>query len=175
RAFFRWVPDFVARRLPETINRDEMRTPMQWTPGPNAGFCPAGVRPWLPVDQRYREVNVETEDGQPDSLLNLYRSLFRLRRDHEVLRTGRLRLLPNLPPDVVGFTREMADGTGRPVRATVLANLGKVDRAVPGVGGEVAVQAGVGRIADAGMELGPNSAAVLWTDDGEKGSGDGSN
>lgn len=175
RTFFRWVPDFVARRLPETINRDEMRTPMQWTPGPNAGFCSAGVRPWLPVDKRYREVNVETEDGQPDSLLNLYRSLFRLRRDHEVLRTGRLRLLPNLPPDVVGFTREMADGTGRLVRATVLANLGKVDRAIPGVGGEVAVQAGVGRIADAGMELGPNSAAVLWSDDGEKGSGDGSN
>lgn len=171
RTFFRWVPDAVARRLPETINRDEMRTPMQWTPGPNAGFCPAGVQPWLPLNPAFPRVNVEAESDDPESLLTLYRRLFRLRGANEVLRTGRLRLLPGMPPDVVGFVREPAatdagDGDRGAIReavsrATVLANLGESTRAVPGVGGEVVALAGTGRLANRRMELGPNSAVVL--------------
>lgn len=171
RTFFRWVPDAVAHRLPETINRDEMRTPMQWTPGTNAGFCSAGVQPWLPLNPAFPRVNVEVESGDPNSLLTLYRSLFGLRRDHEVLRTGRLRLLPGMPPDVVGFVRDPADrdaGSGdrdarreAVDRVTVLANLGESTRTVPGVEGHVVVLAGIGRLISRRLVLGPNSAAVL--------------
>ena len=43
--FFRWLPEVVARRLPERVNRDEVRTPMQWDSTANAGVLPAGGGP----------------------------------------------------------------------------------------------------------------------------------
>ena len=37
-------------------SRDNARTPMQWTGGPNAGFTTG--TPWLGVNPNYREINV---------------------------------------------------------------------------------------------------------------------
>src|SRR5258708_11044594 len=31
------------------LGRDPERTPMQWDSSPNAGICPPGVEPWLPI------------------------------------------------------------------------------------------------------------------------------
>src|SRR5262249_30244917 len=45
-------------KAPGGHGRDPVRTPMQWDGGPNAGFCPPGVEPWLPVAPDYRERNV---------------------------------------------------------------------------------------------------------------------
>ncbi|MCX6248649.1 MAG: alpha-glucosidase [Bacteroidetes bacterium] len=66
--------------------RDRARTPMQWTPGKNAGFSEAS--PWLPVNPEFPELNVETESSDPASLLNLYRQLIRLRNETETLQSG---------------------------------------------------------------------------------------
>ncbi len=52
------LPERVNQRLTERLNRDEVRTPMQWTAEPNAGFCPPGVRPWLPVNENHVTTNV---------------------------------------------------------------------------------------------------------------------
>ncbi|KAL8643301.1 MAG: hypothetical protein Q9228_000108 [Teloschistes exilis] len=41
--------------------RDHARTPMQWNAGPNAGFADEGVKPWMRVNDDYREVNVEKQ------------------------------------------------------------------------------------------------------------------
>lgn len=79
-------------RMPERLNRDEMRTPMQWDASANAGFCPDGAVPWLPVNPDYRRVNVAAQNADPDSMLHLY-GLFSLRREHESLRTEVVALL----------------------------------------------------------------------------------
>lgn len=42
--FFKWIPEVANRRLAERLNRDEVRTPMQWDDTPHAGFCPAPAR-----------------------------------------------------------------------------------------------------------------------------------
>jgi alpha-glucosidase len=76
------------------FNRDRARTPMPWTEEPNAGFCPPGVEPWLPVgDRRGQSVAVQCDD--PASTLSLARQLIALRRRSQAGRVssyGRLRL-----------------------------------------------------------------------------------
>lgn len=118
-SIFKWLPDLVASRLPETLNRDEMRTPMQWDDSANAGFSPDGVQTWLPVGPTYRSTNLAVERADPDSIWHLYRTLLRLRADHEVLRIGSLTLLPDLPDGVLGYRRDL-DGE----HLLMLANLG---------------------------------------------------
>ncbi|MBQ9411624.1 MAG: alpha-glucosidase [Oscillospiraceae bacterium] len=67
--------------------RVNARTPVQWTEGENAGFCPPGVEPWLTVNPNYREINAADQENDPDSLLNFYRSLLRFRKE-PVIRYG---------------------------------------------------------------------------------------
>ncbi|MCB9421061.1 MAG: DUF3459 domain-containing protein [Ardenticatenaceae bacterium] len=66
---------------------EDIRRPMQWTSdSPNVGFT-AG-EPWRAPADDYPEVSVSLENADPDSLLNVYRSLIHLRNDHEALREG---------------------------------------------------------------------------------------
>jgi alpha-glucosidase len=60
-------------------SRDRARTPMQWSAEGGAGFCPAGVKPWLPFGDHQR-VNVAAQRDQPGSTLTLVRDLIALRR-----------------------------------------------------------------------------------------------
>ncbi|MEI8080427.1 MAG: alpha-amylase family glycosyl hydrolase [Actinomycetes bacterium] len=154
--FFRWLPDAIAQRLPETLNRDEMRTPMQWDDSPNAGFTRPGVRPWLPISPTYKKVNVAVESEDPQSMLELYRRLFAIRREYEVLRTGSLTLLPNLPPGVLGYRRELDGDT-----ITVLANLGTELQSIPGLSGTALASCGDASLKDGSLSLPPDSACVV--------------
>ena len=65
---------------------EQIRTPMQWTAGDNAGFSAA--TPWIAVKPNYAASNVETQSAAADSLLAYYRALIHLRNDHEALRVG---------------------------------------------------------------------------------------
>ncbi|PWV65923.1 alpha-amylase family glycosyl hydrolase [Plasticicumulans acidivorans] len=88
-----------ATRLAARSNRDRCRTPMQWGVGANAGFCPRGVEPWLPVavNDAAVGVNVEVEDSGTHSLLNAYRRLLALRRELPALYAGDWQPLDSCP------------------------------------------------------------------------------
>lgn len=60
-------------------SRDNARTPMQWSAEQNAGFSTA-EKTWLKVNPNYRDLNVETEEQNPDSVLNYYKQLISLRK-----------------------------------------------------------------------------------------------
>ena len=60
------------------LSRDNARTPMQWNTQENAGFTTG--TPWLKVNDNYTEINMETQDADPDSVLNYYRKLIALRK-----------------------------------------------------------------------------------------------
>ncbi len=94
------------------LNRDECRAPMQWTDGPNAGFAPEGVKPWLPVHPRTHDLNVASQTREPESLLRCYRALLALRREHAALQMGALEWIedPALPDDVVAYRRVLGEG-----------------------------------------------------------------
>jgi alpha-glucosidase len=95
---------------PKEKGRDGERTPMQWDDGPNAGFSTAATT-WLPVAPDYRTRNVSVESSDPDSLLNYYRALIRLRRDNSALRDGDFALVNETDKNVLSYLRRAGDGT----------------------------------------------------------------
>ena len=76
-------------RLVQISSRDNARTPMQWSDGPNAGFTSG--RPWFAVNENYREINVAAQQEDPDSLLNFYRALLKYKKDSPVALYGSYR------------------------------------------------------------------------------------
>ncbi len=88
-------------------SRDKSRTPMQWGRGANADFCPAGTRPWLPVNPNYATgVNVMDELDDPDSSLGFYRTLLHLRRGTPALVEGDYAPLAQGDSEVLVFLRK---------------------------------------------------------------------
>jgi glycosidase len=95
----------LQRLLGETLNRDEVRTPMQWDASTHAGFCRTDVEPWLPVHCDKHERSVAAQASDADSLLGLHRRLLRMRRERPCLGDGALTLLDGLPSGVLAYTR----------------------------------------------------------------------
>jgi len=66
--------------------RTGSRTPMQWNSGANAGFSSAAPEAlYLPVDTESGAPDVESQEKDPQSLLNTVKELLRLRKSSEEL------------------------------------------------------------------------------------------
>lgn len=72
-------------------SRDNGRTPMQWSGKKYAGF--SEQTPWISIPSNYKEINVEAEEQDPDSVLNYYRKLVRLRKEYPVIQEGSIDFL----------------------------------------------------------------------------------
>jgi alpha-glucosidase len=94
---------------PKNKGRDGERTPMQWNNEMDAGFSTA-KQTWLPVAPDYKTVNVATEEQKPDSLLNYYKALIRLRKQNPQLRTGDFVLVDTANDNVFSYIRKTNDG-----------------------------------------------------------------
>ncbi len=94
-----------------------LRTPMHWARGPAAGFT-RGV-PWEPLQPDSLTANVEAQERDPGSLLNLHRRLIHLRAANPALATGELVPLTAGSDAVAAYLRREG---GRAV--LVVANLG---------------------------------------------------
>ena len=68
------------------IGRTGSRTPMQWAPGPQAGFSSASPEQFfLPVDPAANRPDVASQMSDPHSLLQRVRHLIALRQAHPAL------------------------------------------------------------------------------------------
>ena len=76
------LSDQEALEVCSRMSRDNARTPMQWTNGGNGGFTKG--TPWLKVNPLFKDVNVEAQEQDPDSVLNYYRKLVALRKSDEL-------------------------------------------------------------------------------------------
>jgi alpha-glucosidase len=87
--------------------RDGCRVPLPWSGDrPPYGFGPeGGAAPWLPQPDDWAPLTVAAEQGDPGSMLELYRTALRLRRETPALGDGGLSWL-DLGPGVLGFTRD---------------------------------------------------------------------
>jgi glycosidase len=100
---------------------ERLRTPMQWT-GSSAGFTSG--KPWETAQPDSLAVNVASQDRAPNSLLNLYRQLTRLRAANPALRNGELVPVETGNESVLAYIRK--DGSRQ---VLVVANLGKTPAA----------------------------------------------
>jgi maltose alpha-D-glucosyltransferase/alpha-amylase len=92
-----WLPD-----------RHGCRTPMQWSAEKNASFSPADET-YLPVidDEEfgYQKVNVEQQEGDPDSYLWASRFLLQARGKQPALQRGEMELIPTDNPAILVYWR----------------------------------------------------------------------
>lgn len=107
---------------------ERLRTPMQWSRAPAAGFTRG--KPWETLQPDSFTVTVAAQDRSGGSLLSLYRRLIRQRASNSALRNGALVPVETGSESVLAYLRQDSS------RAVfVVANLGKTS--VPAIGAPV--------------------------------------
>ena len=86
--------------------RDNARRPIPWTTEQNGGFTTG--TPWLALNPNYKEMNVEAELQNPDSVFHMYQKLIQLRKDHPIVVWGDYELL-NTSSNVFSYYRTLGE------------------------------------------------------------------
>jgi glycosidase len=132
-----------------------LRTPMQWAGRTGVGFTTG--TPWESPQADSLTVNVAAQDGDPTSLLTLYRRLIHLRVSNDALATGELVPLQTSDPHVAAYLRRAGDRA-----VLVVANLGT------GAASAVSISSGAAALAEGEYEvsalMGAGSFAALHAD-----------
>ncbi|GGO02993.1 alpha,alpha-phosphotrehalase [Saccharibacillus kuerlensis] len=87
--------------------RDHSRTPMQWNDEEGAGFTTG--KPWQRINPNKAQINVRQQEEDPESVLNLYRRMIRLRRDNPVLSLGTYEPVLEEDKHIYAYLRERED------------------------------------------------------------------
>lgn len=105
--------------------RDNSRTPVQWDDSPNAGFCPADVKPWMRVNDDYPTVNAKAQMSRgpasvttPDvSAYRFWQRALQIRKEHvELFFYGDFNRVEGTHENVFAFTRQ----SGVEISVTIL-------------------------------------------------------
>lgn len=67
----------------DLLARDHARTPVQWDDSEYGGFSTA--KPWMRVNDNYKEVNAASQVDDPDSLYNYYKKALAVRKEYKDL------------------------------------------------------------------------------------------
>lgn len=97
--------------------RDNSRTPMQWNNEKQAGFSTAD-KTWFGINPNYKDINVDKQLQDPGSILNYYKKMIQIRKNHEVFVYGTYDLILPKHKQVYAYTRTLGD-----LKALVLTNL----------------------------------------------------
>jgi alpha-glucosidase len=122
---------------PKDKGRDGERTPMQWDRAPNAGFSKADATPWLPVPPSAATVNVEDEQGKPDSLLTWYETLIHLKKTNAAFASGDNIMLDTMNTKVLSWMRQSPGAPSVVVSVNFTAEPQTVNLSVPNTSGKV--------------------------------------
>ncbi|MGE5613544.1 MAG: alpha-glucosidase [Bacillota bacterium] len=108
------IPEKIRWKMIKATSRDNARTPMQWSNGPNAGFTTG--KPWLDINRNYSSINMESQVNDPHSVRSFYKTMIRLRAENDILKFGKFVPL-KIGKHVFAYKREL-DGR----ELTVLLN-----------------------------------------------------
>ena len=84
-------------------SRDNARTPYQWNSESNAGFTTG--KPWIKVNPRYTEINLERDLKSEDSIFAYYRKLIDMRKDCPAIVEGDLKFYLEDSESILAYTR----------------------------------------------------------------------
>ncbi|MGO5064971.1 MULTISPECIES: glycoside hydrolase family 13 protein [unclassified Clostridium] len=84
-------------------SRDNSRTPMQWDVTENAGF--SKEKPWLKVNPNYLNINVNKQENDPNSILNFYKKMIKIKKENEALIYGKYDLILENHEQIYAYTR----------------------------------------------------------------------
>ncbi|PEP54153.1 glucohydrolase [Bacillus wiedmannii] len=98
--------------------RDNSRTPMQWNDEMNAGFTTGAS--WFGMNPNYKEINVEKQKNEENSIFNFYKKMIALKKEHDVLNYGTYDLLLEDDPQIYAYTRTLNDE-----KIVVISNISK--------------------------------------------------
>ncbi|WP_127836851.1 glycoside hydrolase family 13 protein [Clostridium prolinivorans] len=97
-------------------SRDNSRTPMQWNSSLNAGFSTG--KPWLKVNPNYLKINVESQEKDPDSILNFYKKMISLKKQNPLFIYGTYDLILEEDEQIYAYTRTL-----NKEKAVIICNL----------------------------------------------------
>ncbi len=99
-------PEWIIEDVDLLPNRDNCRTPMQWSNEETAGFSSAKTT-WLPVQENFTSINVKDQLQDRTSLLQTYKSLLGLRKQYPALKNGTMEFIDkkDLPEKVLAYKR----------------------------------------------------------------------
>lgn len=86
-------------------SRENGRTPMQWSSAENTGFTKG--KPWVRINENYKDINVDAQIKDPNSILNHFKKMTGVRKSHPCLIYGKYQLLQRAHPTVYAFTRTL--------------------------------------------------------------------
>lgn len=90
-------------------NRDNSRTPMQWTNEVNGGFTEG--TPWFPVNPNYKTINVAQQSEDSDSVLHFYKRLIKLKKSDDIYTYGEFNLIDDENENIFAYTRKLNNKT----------------------------------------------------------------
>ncbi|SFW64974.1 maltose alpha-D-glucosyltransferase/ alpha-amylase [Pseudomonas sp. NFACC09-4] len=111
-------------------DRDGVRTPMQWSIDRNGGFSRADpaslvLPPIMDPLYGYQSVNVETQAGDPHSLLNWTRRMLAVRKQSKAFGRGTLKMLSPSNRRILAYTREYTGPDGKHEIILCVANVSR--------------------------------------------------
>lgn len=98
------LPSFIAKSIIKKANRDNARTPMQWSHAENGGFTMG--QSWIKVNPNYTQVNAEDDERDPESIIQFYRNMIVFRKTHPVLTWGTFTPLFERHEKVIAYIRD---------------------------------------------------------------------
>ena len=96
-----------ALELAHKFSRDNARTPVQWDDSDFAGFYTH--EPWLMVNPNYKQINVEKQQAQPDSVWNFYKQMIAVYKNpayHETLTFGKFEPYAREQKNLIAYYRK---------------------------------------------------------------------
>ena len=96
-----------ALELAHKFSRDNARTPVQWDDSDFAGF--STHEPWLMVNPNYKQINVEKQQAQPDSVWNFYKQMIAVYKNpayHETLTFGKFEPYAREQKNLIAYYRK---------------------------------------------------------------------
>ncbi len=87
------------------ISRDNARSPMQWDNSDYGGFSTESS--WMEINKNYKEINVQREINDENSILNFYKNLIEIRKNSKTLIYGEFKLLLEEHDEIFAYERNL--------------------------------------------------------------------